>query len=451
VDSFIPYARSRTTDDQWIMLIVDGHGSHTTLNMMEAAFACKILLFFLPPGTNLHLQPLDQGIFGPLQQAWIKHCEQCLSEGVTITYDNVVKEYMTIRNKIFVKENILSAFAQSGIRPLNPGIFSDQAFSPLKNMSIYTQLYSNFPSSSATPLINDGSFYQPPESTQRRGALSLLADAISLPSIVTSTSASPSGFTPVSFISSHPPSITEVLARKDRTTLTKEDLWRDNAALEEQTAMLKEQLNEKEQEISRLKLQLDQSHAQYALGQAKSDDGAKKLGKKSLKERQSKVRTNARCLTVPHMRESFDQEKLTQNEKVRQEEEKKRLKAAKENELNRRLAEAPTAQITRRFSTFNTRSDLLVLGTALQISDSTFTGLTTKNMRNVIAQYIRENAEELALDPRTSKLVNPNKKAKLNPTTSVGEHLSNAFVLNISPPSTNPESQGDPHLPALSK
>jgi hypothetical protein len=189
------------------------------------------------------------------------------------------------------------------------------------------------------------------------------------------------------------------------------------------------------------------------LSQAKLDDITKQLqvGRKSTKDPLSKVRSNARCLTAPHMRELFNQEKFAQNEKIRQEEEKRKLKAAKEDEFKRRMAEASTVHLTRRFSTFTTREDLLFLGRVLNIPDSVFESLKSKDIRNVIARYIDEHSEEIALDPRISILVNPNKKARPNPSSSAGEQLSNAFVLNITPPLTNSDSHIDPHLLALSK
>ena len=49
-----------------ILLIYDGHGSHTTLDWITLARANNIILYCLPPHTTHWLQPLDVGCFGPL-------------------------------------------------------------------------------------------------------------------------------------------------------------------------------------------------------------------------------------------------------------------------------------------------------------------------------------------------------------------------------------------------
>ncbi|KIJ38018.1 hypothetical protein M422DRAFT_177172 [Sphaerobolus stellatus SS14] len=41
------------------------------------AFNNNILLLAIPPKTTHKLQPLDVGVFGPFQTAWVKHCEDC--------------------------------------------------------------------------------------------------------------------------------------------------------------------------------------------------------------------------------------------------------------------------------------------------------------------------------------------------------------------------------------
>jgi hypothetical protein len=53
-----------------ILLMYNGHGSHTTLDWVTLAHSNNIILFCLPPHTTHRLQPLDVGCFGLLQTAW---------------------------------------------------------------------------------------------------------------------------------------------------------------------------------------------------------------------------------------------------------------------------------------------------------------------------------------------------------------------------------------------
>ena len=84
-----------------------------------------------PPHTTHHLQPLDVGIFGPLQHAWQKQCLEVLDEtGQGVSCQQLVKEYMKARNKSITENLILSAWKKTGIRPFNPQVFTDEDFGP---------------------------------------------------------------------------------------------------------------------------------------------------------------------------------------------------------------------------------------------------------------------------------------------------------------------------------
>ncbi|KDR68191.1 hypothetical protein GALMADRAFT_32338, partial [Galerina marginata CBS 339.88] len=99
----------------------DGHGSHTTLEWINLARANNIILYCLPPHTTHRLQPLDVGCFGPLQTAWFNRCDEILDEtGEPMEMRDVVKEYFVARRKAFKSENILQAWKNSGLRPINP-------------------------------------------------------------------------------------------------------------------------------------------------------------------------------------------------------------------------------------------------------------------------------------------------------------------------------------------
>ena len=77
---FVPKATDRNKAGAPILLIYDGHGSHTTLEWIEYACEHNVHLFCLPPHTTHRLQPLDVGVFGPLQHAWFIRCDEILEE-----------------------------------------------------------------------------------------------------------------------------------------------------------------------------------------------------------------------------------------------------------------------------------------------------------------------------------------------------------------------------------
>ncbi|KZP26367.1 DDE-domain-containing protein, partial [Athelia psychrophila] len=120
-DSFLPQAKARNTSGKPILLIYDGHGSHEGIKMVRLGRENNIILFCLPPHTTHMLQPLDVGVFGPFQRAWIDRCDEVVADtGAEMAIRDFVREYMGVRNQTFKATTIISAFKKSGIRPLNP-------------------------------------------------------------------------------------------------------------------------------------------------------------------------------------------------------------------------------------------------------------------------------------------------------------------------------------------
>jgi hypothetical protein len=97
-ESFIPQATARNPSEAPILLIYDGHGSHTTEEMRELAKEINIELFRLSPHTTHRTQPPDVGIFGPLQR-----CDEVLAEaGEEIRKVDFIREYMVATEQAFL-------------------------------------------------------------------------------------------------------------------------------------------------------------------------------------------------------------------------------------------------------------------------------------------------------------------------------------------------------------
>ena len=143
---FMPQATARNVSGKPILLIYDGHRSHETIELCEAADKAEIHLFCIPPHTSHRLQPLDVGVFGPLQHAWQNHCLGVLEEtGKSITRENVVKEYMIARTKSVTTQVIVSAWRRSGICLLNAEVFTEEDFAPSYSSSTSPPLPVSFP------------------------------------------------------------------------------------------------------------------------------------------------------------------------------------------------------------------------------------------------------------------------------------------------------------------
>ncbi|THH14570.1 hypothetical protein EUX98_g9594 [Antrodiella citrinella] len=145
---FIPHAQAHSDTSKPILLLYDGHSSHSTHDIIEAALANNIILFCLPPHTTHRLQPCDVGAFSPLKRAWSSRCNIVFEEThQPLGLKDVVREYFCARDASFKTDTIKSAWTKSGIgvdettgRPVcNPGLFTYTDFAP--SMLSSTQLH----------------------------------------------------------------------------------------------------------------------------------------------------------------------------------------------------------------------------------------------------------------------------------------------------------------------
>lgn len=138
--------QAHANPDYPIVIFFDGHGSHVTVRMIELARKCGVHLFCLPPHTTHKLQPLDVGVFGPLQHAWRKNCEEfSATNGRGMGKPEFIKEYMKVREETFTPELIAAAWWVSGLYPLNLNTFKDLDYSPSQVTSTNTCYPSSFP------------------------------------------------------------------------------------------------------------------------------------------------------------------------------------------------------------------------------------------------------------------------------------------------------------------
>lgn len=73
---FNPLTAKNLKTNEWRLLIVDGHNSHFSTEFIQFCETHKIELFCIPPHTTHILQPLDVGLFGPLQRHYSHGIEQ---------------------------------------------------------------------------------------------------------------------------------------------------------------------------------------------------------------------------------------------------------------------------------------------------------------------------------------------------------------------------------------
>src|SRR5258708_16796004 len=142
------------TSGKPILLIWDGHRSHCTSILLLKAYEHNILILRLPPHCTHKLQPLDVGVFGPLQAKFADVTDEFVGKHYCgIRKSDFVSVYMKAQEKAISCELIKSAFRHCGVHPLNVDIFDTESFAPSQATSTVssTHLPSSFPTSSTSP------------------------------------------------------------------------------------------------------------------------------------------------------------------------------------------------------------------------------------------------------------------------------------------------------------
>lgn len=109
------------------LLILDGHGSHHTIEFIEFCQKHDIIPFSMPPHLTHLLQPLDVAVFQPLKHYHAKELDYMVRDGLTnITKLEFLAMIQQIRKQAFKRTTIHSAFKKTGIWPLNPQLILDK-------------------------------------------------------------------------------------------------------------------------------------------------------------------------------------------------------------------------------------------------------------------------------------------------------------------------------------
>ena len=111
-----------------LLLILDGHSSHFTLELVQTAAEKDIIIFCLPPHTTANSQPLDTSVFGPLKSYWSQACCDYMfaNPGCVVTKFQFSSLFRQAWSKGMSVDNIHAGFKKTRVFPFNPeAIFKD--------------------------------------------------------------------------------------------------------------------------------------------------------------------------------------------------------------------------------------------------------------------------------------------------------------------------------------
>ena len=150
LEHFIVYAKPST--ETKVLLLLDGHVSHKGLSVLEKARENGVILFCFPAHCTHKLQPLDVGIFGPLQVYYNQEIQNWLrnNPGKAVTHFQVAGLVNRAQLKACIPQNSVNAFKKTGIFPFDCDVFSDWEFAPSLTTNKEKNINENDPSLSGT-------------------------------------------------------------------------------------------------------------------------------------------------------------------------------------------------------------------------------------------------------------------------------------------------------------
>ena len=122
----------RCTTTSPVLLLLDNHDSHLSIEVLDYAKDHGIVMLSFPPHCSHHMQPLDRTVYGPFK----KHYNSTLREwmvdnpGKPAGIYNIPALVAKAFQRAMMAENITSGFRVTGISPHNADVFPEEAFVP---------------------------------------------------------------------------------------------------------------------------------------------------------------------------------------------------------------------------------------------------------------------------------------------------------------------------------
>ena len=102
-------------------MVLDGHKSHITLDVLQKAKTCGLDMISLPSHTSHVLQPLDVACFGPFKKVFKAYRDlwNMQGKGNKVNKEHLAQWTFLALKKALTAPNIRAGFKGCGIWPLN--------------------------------------------------------------------------------------------------------------------------------------------------------------------------------------------------------------------------------------------------------------------------------------------------------------------------------------------
>ena len=118
--------------DNKVLLLMDGHSSHKSYEVVKYARENGVVLMCFPPHCTHRLQPLDVVFYGPLKTYFNQETTKWLKNhpGRTVTQFQISALLNAAYGKAATAGIATNGFLKTGLVPLNPEIFPDHLYAP---------------------------------------------------------------------------------------------------------------------------------------------------------------------------------------------------------------------------------------------------------------------------------------------------------------------------------
>ena len=191
---FLKYA----VNQRPIMLLVDGHKSHMTIDIIDLCRSKGVILFCLPPHTTHALQPLDVSVFKALKDSSAKTVRALSFKkpNFVVTKREFVKVLKVPFERALSIPNIKAGFTKCGIYPLNPNAVSKEKMTPSTLYGASSPESALPPSSSSVSCSDSGTVSSTPSNSQVQQSVSAIATLQSSSGVSSATVSPPLFSTP---------------------------------------------------------------------------------------------------------------------------------------------------------------------------------------------------------------------------------------------------------------
>ncbi len=171
---FEPETRARLKG-RYRLLILDEHASHLTSDAIRFAEKNDIILLCLPPHFIDLLQPLNVGIFHSLTSAYRRELEAFTRYGAGYSIDkrDFISLYQKAREIALTPKNIQSAWAKSGLFPLDSAVVLQKIPAATKPRPVTP--------SELTITSSNGAFFSVPFTPENYEQMNLLVKSVTDP------------------------------------------------------------------------------------------------------------------------------------------------------------------------------------------------------------------------------------------------------------------------------